>query len=116
MKIGKRWLILVCLLLVAAGLAFAEQDKGAADIVLEGGRTGDVPFPHHQHQQALKDCDICHQSFAQESGAIQKAIADGELKEKQVMNKQCVKCHREKKKAGEKGGPISCSKCHSKKK
>jgi hypothetical protein len=31
-----------------------------------------------------------------------------------VMNKTCLKCHRNLKKAGKAYGPVSCSKCHTK--
>jgi hypothetical protein len=31
------------------------------------------------------------------------------------MKKLCIKCHRKKKKAGEKGGPVTCKTCHIKK-
>jgi hypothetical protein len=30
------------------------------------------------------------------------------------MNKLCKKCHREKKRTGEKSGPTTCKKCHIK--
>ena len=30
------------------------------------------------------------------------------------MNKICIKCHKLKKKAGEKAGPTKCSQCHVK--
>jgi len=92
----------------------ATQNKGAADIKLEGGTSGPVFFPHQRHQAALTDCMRCHSLFAQQAGAIEAAKAEGKLKAKQVMNTQCVKCHNEKKNAGEKTGPTTCTTCHHK--
>jgi hypothetical protein len=114
------------LLLVAAILVFAAasialsgapvRNKGAADIKLPGGTRGPVPFPHHQHQNKLVDCQICHSLYPQKAGIIEELKAAGTLKKKQVMNKQCTKCHKEKKKEGIKAGPTSCAKCHIKEK
>ena len=106
--------ILVIGMLVISFLAFAEEDRGADQISLFGGTRGEVPFPHYLHQNKLEDCKICHDTFPQESGAIEKMKADGQLKKKHVMNKLCTKCHREKKSAGEKTGPITCKQCHIK--
>lgn len=100
---------------IAAAIAVAQQNLGAEKLTLKGGNTGDITFPHQQHQTALKqDCKACHELFPQESGAIAKYKAEGKLKKKQVMNKHCLKCHRAMKKQGEKTGPTSCSKCHDK--
>ena len=93
----------------------AEPDKGAEQLVIEGGRQGPVPFPHHRHQAALTDCNVCHEVFPQQSGSIDRLKADGTLKAKSdVMNKLCIKCHRAKRNAGEKSGPVTCSQCHPK--
>ena len=98
-----------------SGIAGAEMvNKGASDITLNGGERGNVPFPHEQHQTVLKDCSICHALFPQKIGGITEMIEKGALKKKQIMNKQCTKCHRDRKKAGEASGPVSCSKCHVK--
>jgi len=75
---------------------------------------GNVYFPHHMHQDNIKDCNVCHNLFPQQAGVIQDLKNLEKLKKKQVMNKKCLKCHRAKKKAGEKTGPTSCSKCHLK--
>jgi cytochrome c-type protein NrfB len=97
------------------GLSMAETlNKGAAEIRLPGGERGDVPFPHLQHQNTLKDCNICHSLFPQKIGGIADLIQKGELGKKQVMDEHCKKCHRGKKAAGEKTGPVTCSKCHVK--
>lgn len=95
-------------------IAFSQQNSGAENIMLEGGESGAVPFPHKKHQENLKDCNICHTLFDQETGSIEKMKAEDRLKPKQVMNMQCLKCHRDTKKAGKASGPVSCATCHSK--
>ena len=113
--------LIVVALSVTAIIAFAAmaptmagQNKGAANMDLNGGKRGNVPFPHHQHQENLGDCNICHSVFPQKSGSIAELKAEGKLKKKYVMNKLCTKCHKERKKAGEKSGPTTCKKCHVK--
>ncbi|MDM8526531.1 cytochrome c3 family protein [Desulfococcaceae bacterium HSG8] len=106
-------LLMVGIMLVVA-VSVAEQNKGAEDMELFGGKQGNIPFPHHIHQKALKDCKICHDVFSQAPGSIEKLKAEGKMRKKQVMNKQCIACHKGKKKAKEKTGPTSCSKCHKK--
>ena len=48
------------------------------------------------------------------AGSIKALKAEGKLKKKHVMNKLCTKCHKQKKKAGQKSGPTTCKKCHIK--
>jgi len=93
-------------------LSLAVENKGADRISLPGGKRGDVPFPHHLHQDNLEDCTICHDTFPQQKGVIEKMKADGQLKKKRVMNTLCTKCHKEKKRAGQKTGPVTCKQCH----
>jgi len=109
-------LILVILWGAVATLptAQAEINKGAAQMMLEGGSSGPVPFPHQDHQTRLADCLICHNAFPQEKGSIEKLKSEGLLQKKQVMNKQCIKCHRAEKTAGNPTGPLTCNKCHVK--
>lgn len=97
-------------------LAFTpvSEKQGAEEISLFGGKRGDVTFPHRRHQDALGDCSICHTLFPREKGVIEAYKKEEKLKPKQVMNKLCVKCHREKAKAGEPTGPRSCNSCHNK--
>ncbi|MBW2409639.1 MAG: cytochrome c3 family protein [Deltaproteobacteria bacterium] len=117
MRILRSVLLLVAFMLVAGGavaLSSSQQNKGAAQIELQGGTRGKVPFPHHLHQEKLVDCQICHAVFEQKSGSIEELKAQGQLKKKHVMNKLCTQCHKQKKKAGEKSGPTTCSKCHIK--
>ncbi len=91
------------------------MNQGAAEITLAGGERGEVLFPHHQHQKMLGDCNLCHDLFPQIPGGIAKQKAEGALKQKQVMNKKCIACHRKMKKAGQASGPVSCKKCHKSK-
>lgn len=97
-------------LIVAAG--FANGNQGAAVIQIDGGNRGVVPFPHQAHQDRISDCNTCHAVFPQEPQSLNKLKQAGQLKPKQVMNKQCVKCHRAEKKAGNPSGPTTCSTCH----
>ena len=98
----------------AADRGIASENKGAGKIMLDGGSRGNVPFPHHLHQDNLKDCQICHSVFEQKTGSIAELKARGKLKKKYVMNQLCTQCHRQGKKAGEKSGPTACAECHIK--
>lgn len=104
-----------CLAVAAvSGVCVAAVRSGAESITLYGGSTGNVPFPHRQHQATVGDCAVCHSVFAQTAGAIDEMKAAGTLKKKQVMNKQCIQCHRQKKQNGENSGPTTCRSCHFK--
>ncbi len=109
------WLVL-CLVFgfMVAVTAAATPNTGAKDMSLAGGSQGKVPFPHHQHQAVISDCNACHAAFPQKAGAIDELKANGTLKKKQVMNQQCVKCHKENNAAGKKTGPLTCAQCHVK--
>jgi len=97
-----------------SSLAIAMQNHGDKEIKIDGGKKGTISFPHHMHQDTIKDCNVCHSIFPKAKGAIKDSIAQKKLKKKQVMNKTCLKCHRAKKKAGEDHGPTSCLACHVK--
>jgi cytochrome c-type protein NrfB len=109
-----RWAIAIVLAATIFLGATAMQNKGAAQITIDGGKRGSVPFPHHLHQDKLVDCNICHTYFPQESRAIEQLKKEGKLVRKQIMNKLCVKCHKAEKRAGNTAGPVTCSKCHHK--
>jgi hypothetical protein len=98
---------------VAWGVA-QTQNTGAAEIVLDGGTSGNVHFPHQRHQLKLADCAVCHSAFPQKAGAIEELKSQGKLAKMQIMNQQCTKCHRERKRAGENAGPTTCTTCHAK--
>lgn len=109
-------LISISAIVIVSSVAFSDNDpnKGAKTIEIDGGQKGNVPFPHHQHQERLGDCKICHSVFPQKPGSIKELKAQGKLQKKYVMNKLCTKCHKETKKTGLKTGPTTCSKCHVK--
>jgi cytochrome c-type protein NrfB len=108
-----RWLVAIVLASAFFLGAKAMQNKGATQITIEAGERGPVHFPHHLHQDKLGgDCKICHSLFPQEPHAIEKLKKEGKLARKQIMNKLCVKCHKARRRAGEKAGPVTCSKCH----
>jgi len=110
-----RTIVAIFIIIVFTGaIAVAVQNQGAKDINLDGGKKGDVDFPHHLHQNAIADCNACHGVFPKTAGIIKELKIQGKLKKKQVMNKTCIKCHKAKKKAGEKTGPVKCSQCHVK--
>ena len=108
---GLLLIVFVGLFIIAAGPA--NENRGAAEISIDSATKGMVAFPHKTHQDTLNDCNTCHMLFPQESGSIQKLIGQEKLQKKQVMN-HCRDCHKDKKNAGEKAGPTSCSKCHPK--
>jgi hypothetical protein len=115
-KTKRNPLTLLCVaILMISGLALADgQQRGADDMVLAGGKTGSVPFPHHRHQDAMGDCMACHTLFPQKAGSIEVLKAEGKLRKKAVMN-SCSKCHRNLATAGRPSGPTSCKDCHSRK-
>ena len=89
-------------------------NRGPDRIDIFGGRSGNVPFPHAQHQDRINDSNVCHSVFPQETEAIRKMKEKGVLKPKKVMNLQCIKCHKEDKRTGKPHGPVTCSTCHVK--
>ena len=113
MQIKIRLSIFFIITILSPLLLFAAQDKGSKEMIISGGKKGDVFFPHRIHQAALKDCAKCHNLFPQTPGSIEKLKADKKLAIKQVM-KQCKNCHKAKKGAGEKTGPTGCRTCHNK--
>jgi cytochrome c-type protein NrfB len=109
-----RWAIAIVLASIFLLGATAVQNKGAEQITIGAGERGAVHFPHHLHQGKLGDCNICHSYFPQKPHAIEQLKKEGKLVRKQIMNKLCVKCHKAEKSAGNKTGPVTCSKCHHK--
>jgi hypothetical protein len=100
---------LVILFLTAPAAADARE----GELVLDGGRKGDVPFPHALHQRTLESCSACHSNFPQKSGAIKKYVKNGTLKKMEIM-KNCMNCHKELAAKGKASGPErSCAACHS---
>lgn len=105
----KTALLLLALFALSLGAAGPREN-----IVLDGGRTGKVTFPHKRHHEALKDdCRACHELFPKEAGAIERFKAEGKFKKRQVMN-NCVACHKSMIRNKLKTGPVSCRGCHVK--
>jgi hypothetical protein len=106
--------LLAALAVAAAPTGTSVQDPGGEILLLEGGESGEVTFPHLRHQQSLVDCQICHSLFPQQAGAIEDLKSQGALEKKQVMNKLCTRCHKEFKAQGKPSGPTTCKTCHVK--
>ena len=106
--------VIIGIVFFIGAIAVAVQNQGAKDITLDGGKKGEVNFPHHLHQDTIVDCNVCHDLFPKTPGIIKDLKEQKKLKKKQVMKKSCITCHKAKKKAGEKAGPIRCSQCHVK--
>ena len=111
----RKYILLVLLIgaLTVAMAAMASENKGAEQMVLKGGKSGKVSFPHAAHQSRLEDCTVCHGLFPKQAGAIEELKKQGKLKKKKVM-RQCAVCHRKTAKAGQKSGPTRCKACHKK--
>ncbi len=110
-----------CVIVMVSALIFilpaitANADsRGPAQIDIFGGERGNVPFPHARHQDNLKDCNLCHGVFPQATESIKRMKESGALQPKKVMNLQCIKCHKEEKRAGKPHGPVTCATCHIK--
>lgn len=94
---------------------FAETGTGAEEIVLDGGKLGEIRFPHRQHQcDEPPNCQRCHDLFPQVKNSIALSKQEGTLDPRQVMNGLCITCHREAAEAGKPSGPRSCTVCHEK--
>lgn len=105
-------LVILAIVLVST-LGAAAEDNGAEEMVLQGGKLGNVAFPHHRHHHALGDCAPCHNLFPKLAGVIERLKVEEKLQKKKVM-KQCQACHKEKAGKGEKTGPTKCKACHQK--
>ena len=104
-------------MLLIGGLSvwgIAMEHQGGEHIRLSGGNSGDVSFPHWVHQKAIPDCMHCHVLFPQGKNAIGTSKTSGLLKNKQVMDDLCLRCHRQLKKENRETGPVSCKACHKK--
>ncbi|MBF0234906.1 MAG: cytochrome c3 family protein [Desulfamplus sp.] len=113
-KINLSIIISVLIMILAAALVIAaeNENRGGEILKVDGGSKGEVTFPHKEHQDNLKDCKLCHDTFPQKLGVIKEMKDKKELKRKQVMNDVCLKCHKDYKKANKAYGPINCNGCH----
>jgi len=69
----------------------------AADIIVLPSESGKVIFTHKKHQEAIKNCKVCHKTAL---GTIKEF---GQCR----PHKLCIGCHEKKK-----SGPIDCVGCH----
>jgi hypothetical protein len=65
---------------VIIGTGASAENKGAEIILINGGKVRDIHFPHHRHQNALGDCNICHDLFPARAGSIAELKKQGKLK------------------------------------
>lgn len=126
-------LILTVAVACAVTLVYAATEAPKEDIVINSTDVfpkkmkGDVIFSHTKHKD-LK-CTDCHHVFkdgknvwkegdeVRKCSACHKKKKEGKVdKLKNAFHKQCMDCHKKLKKEKKKTGPISCSKCHEKKK
>ena len=105
--------LLMCGFFLASISVKADEPKGAPSIILSGGTSGEVTFPHGLHQGIFVDCKPCHELFSKEPKVINKMKAEGKLQKKEVMN-MCKNCHKNLTAKGEKAGPTACKDCHKK--
>jgi nitrate reductase cytochrome c-type subunit len=106
--------VLLVLIVFTGAVVFAMPNHGKEEINIDGGKKGNIDFPHRIHQDILGDCNICHAVFPQKPGIIKELKAQKKLKKRQVMTKICLNCHKSMKKAGKETGPTNCSQCHVK--
>ena len=105
---------LVALMALAAfmavtSFAFAEVDKGPAEITIHGEKKGDLVFNHAAHQASVGEdkCEACHHTGMDKPNCKECHNVDPAISNSKVAyHKQCKSCH---KKAGMKTG---CSTCH----
>ncbi|MBJ6726169.1 cytochrome c7 [Geomesophilobacter sediminis] len=84
---------------VALSLLSASMVHAADVITFKAGNGTTITFPHKAHQQALKNCKVCHE----------KGPGKIEGFGKEWAHKNCKGCH-----ADKGAGPTKCGECHKK--
>jgi len=116
-----------------SGLGFAANKAPEGDISIHSGdvfkefKQGPVLFPHAKHKP-LK-CIDCHHEYKdgknvwQEGQEVKKCAtchkleADGKIvKLEKAYHDACQTCHKKLKNENKQTGPVTCAKCHQKKK
>ena len=123
-------MLLLGLLIVAAGLAFAQAPKPPATVTLaQGVALGSVTFPHKAHVDGKVACTVCHHGA--KAGKTPKpfeACTDCHTKAgtPEVRKLQaafhnpaataglCVDCHKKAVASGDAKAPTKCTMCHKK--
>lgn len=110
----KKRVCFTALLLLAGAIFVYAGQKGSENIMIDGGRLGNVTLPHWQHQKALSDdCNACHKLFPKEKQSISRMKESASLQKKAVMN-NCIACHKELIAQSKTAGPVNCKGCHKK--
>jgi cytochrome c553 len=78
---------------------FSAVSVMAADVITLPAKNGNVTFDHKKHQDALKDCKVCHEKGPGKIEGFGKDWA----------HKTCKGCH-----ADKNAGPTKCGECHKK--
>lgn len=117
--------------LLSAGIAFADQGKGDAEMILQTAQAKKpATFPHAKHQAVLA-CSECHHS--KNEGGTQESYVEGQEIQKcaschnkeamtnetlnsfkNVAHALCKTCHKELAQANKPTGPTKCNGCHIK--
>lgn len=103
---------ILAMLVAVAFLAIGSvviADNGPETVTLEGGKMGQITFPHTAHQAKVEDCTTCHHKGVDAGKCTSCHGVDAAApKAKDAFHKQCKGCHKEM------GGPTSCKDCHKK--
>jgi len=92
----KKILLLVVMLLMVGGIAFAME--GSTDFTKHYTGKGDVTFNHTTHSSVIEDCTVCHIH----GSPVQV--------DKKYGHTECKGCH----KLPENEAPTKCGGCHVK--
>ncbi len=129
--------IAFCLLVVFSatlmvGLAFAANKAPEGDITIHSDlfksfKQGPVLFPHAKHKAAK--CTTCHHDYKdgknvwKEGDEVKKCSACHKLEDngkvvklEKAYHERCQTCHKKFKNENKPTGPVTCAKCHQKKK
>ena len=121
-------LIFCALILAAAFTGSRELPALSERKVFTGLSRGDVIFPHEQHHEWGVSCFHCHhrshsgrdavtyEDLVPGSPAVSCIECHGKGRElERVHHKMCITCHEDLISRGVKTGPVTCGRCHVKK-
>ena len=90
-------MVVLQLACVALAIFSCASTGSAADKIVLPAESGNVVFPHKEHQESIRDCKVCHKTAL---GTIKQS---GQYRPHEL----CIGCHEKKK-----SGPINCVGCH----
>jgi len=100
--------VLAAVALLAIGATFVTA-AGPDTITLEGGKMGQITFPHSAHQERVDNCTTCHHNGLKEPKCTScHGVEEDAPKAKDAFHKVCKDCHKDQ------GGPTGCRDCHKK--